>query len=275
MGIRARVLGFPRAQRLVAAIVLSSAVGLVGGCAELDKFSKEQLGTGIGALAGGLLGTQIGEGRGRLLATAIGTAAGAWIGNRIGAYLDEQDRQHATAAVQLATVTGSPQAWQNPETGVSGRAEVVGTKTTRQTVAVPVFKDRVQQVPPLELIGEPYRATSGANVRGGPGADYVIVGSLSRDETVMVAGKAEGEPWYMVSQGGAGSGFVNANLLTPAPTAVAAAETPAPAAAAVEVKTVAAAQTCRTVRQTVTLADGSTHEEDVTACQSPKGWEIA
>ena len=90
---------------------------------------------------------------------------------------------------------------------MSGRAEVVNAEPTRQSVAVPVLKDRVQQVPPLELIGEPYRATADANVRGGPGTDYVVVGNLSRSETVTVAGKVEGRPWYMISQGGAGSGL--------------------------------------------------------------------
>jgi hypothetical protein len=35
---------------------------------------------------------------------------------------------------------------------------------------------------------------------------------------VTVAGKVKGDAWYMISQGGAGSGFVSTNLLTRAPT---------------------------------------------------------
>jgi len=30
---------------------------------------------------------------------------------------------------------------------------------------------------------------------------------------------------------------------------------------------------CKTIRQSITLKDGSTHEEDVTACKGPNGWE--
>jgi uncharacterized protein YgiM (DUF1202 family) len=127
-------------------------------------------------------------------------------------------------------------------------------------------------VPPLDLIGETYRAKEGGNVRGGPGAEYASVGHLNKGETVTVAGKVKGEQWYMISQGGAGSGFVSTNLLTRAPTAVVAKEPVAPGA--VEKKTMQAERTCRTVKQTVTLADKSTREEEVTACQGPNGWEV-
>lgn len=132
----------------------------------------------------------------------------------------------------------------------------------------------MQQVPPLDLIGEPYRATGDANVRAGPAADYVTVGHLNKGETVMVAGKVKGQPWYMISQGGAGSGFVSANLLTRAPNAVAANEPAAPSTG-VEKKTVETDRTCRTVRQTVTFADKTTREEEVTACQGLNGWEVS
>lgn len=35
----------------------------------------------------------------------------------------------------------------------------------------------------------------------------------------------------------------------------------------------APARTCKTVKQTITLKDGSTFDEDVTACKGPNGWE--
>jgi surface antigen len=158
--------GSLRLKILAAALVLSVGMGLSAGCAELDQLSQEQIGTGLGALAGGvagaLVGTQFGSGTGQLIATLVGTVGGAWVGNRIGSYLDEQDRKRAAEAAQQATVTGQPQVWQNPDSGVSGKAEVVKTKTTQQKVAVPVLKDRVKEVPPLDLIGEPYRAKEGA-----------------------------------------------------------------------------------------------------------------
>ena len=141
--------GVSQTRRLAAAVALGSTLGLAAGCADLDKLKKQQLGTGVGAAAGGAIGSQIGSGRGKIIATVVGLAAGALIGNRIGAYLDEQDQRRAAEAARLATITGRPQTWQNPETGVSGRAEVVDTETTRQAVAVPILKARVQEVPPL------------------------------------------------------------------------------------------------------------------------------
>lgn len=48
-----------------------------------------------------------------------------------------------------------------------------------------------------------------------------------------------------------------------------------------EVKTVVASQNnsnssdkCRTIRQTVTLSDGTEHAENITACQGANGWEV-
>lgn len=254
-------------------VVLVAAMALSAGCADTGELNKEKIGTGFGALAGGLIGSRFGSGGGRLVAALVGTVAGAWLGNRFGSYLDERDRERAAKAMQQAAVTGRDQTWKNPDSGVSGKAEVLSTKTSRQAVKVPVLKGRVEQVPPLDLIGEPYKAKANASVRAGPASDYAVVDQLSAGQTVTVAGKVKGEPWYMISQGGAGSGFVSAKLLSPAPTVTAIVDKPVPQGE-IEQRTVDAGQTCRTVRQTVTLADGTTREEDVTACQGPNGWTV-
>lgn len=47
------------------------------------KDENRLVGTGIGAVVGGLLGNQIGDGDGRKLATVAGAAAGGYAGNRI------------------------------------------------------------------------------------------------------------------------------------------------------------------------------------------------
>jgi uncharacterized protein YgiM (DUF1202 family) len=112
-------------------------------------------------------------------------------------------------------------------------------------------------------------------VRGGPGTDYKRVGSLASRETVDVIGKVEGKSWYMIQQDGVGSGFVSSSALNRTSTAMA---STSPAASVptdqVETKTVTAAQECRTVNQTIILADGSEKTEDVTACRGPNGWEV-
>ena len=73
-----------------------------------------------------------------------------------------------------------------------------------------------------------------------------------------------------------GSGFVHADLLAPAPKMAVPppVQSTKPATGATATQTVAASRTCRTVKQTITLADGSEHEEEVRACQGPNGWEV-
>ncbi|MEM8785288.1 MAG: SH3 domain-containing protein, partial [Pseudomonadota bacterium] len=184
--------------------------------------SNQDLGTLIGGVTGAVIGSQIGGGtEERIAAGILGAAAGAWLGNEIGRRLDVRDQRRAQAAYQQAAVTGQNQTWTNPQTQTTGTAKVIGTqtKTTRQTV--PVLKDKVEEVPPLRMIGTQHVAKSTVNVRGGPGTDYKVVNKLNPNEAVTVVGQVEGKNWYMISQGGVGSGFVSANLLTPVATGAA------------------------------------------------------
>ena len=93
--------------RLVAATVL---IGLtVAGCE-----TREQSGTAIGAVAGGLIGSQFGGGPGERLAAGIaGAAIGGLIGNAIGRDLDAQDRQRAYAAERVVWVEGRRSEWRS------------------------------------------------------------------------------------------------------------------------------------------------------------------
>lgn len=142
---------------------------LLGGCVSV---SKQQAGTGAGALVGGLLGSQIGKGSGKTAATLVGVLAGGVAGNQIGKYLDDRDRQQAAAASQRAFDTGASQQWRNPSTGNSGTIQVV-------------------------------------------------------DQPVQVN--------------------------TPAHTS---------------------GRVCRTTKQTVNLANGTSRDDEVTACKGPNGWEV-
>lgn len=253
---------------------------LLAGCqgTELDKEDSMLLGAVAGSALGGVGGYFLGDALGGTVTTAAvtlaGAAAGAWLGAQLAAYLSEEDQEQAERSFQMAAATGEANSWENPESGVSGTTEVVNTETATQAVALPVLKDRVEQVPPLELIGEPYVATRSVNVRGGPGTGYKTVAQLEPGRTVMVAGKVQARDWYMISEGGAGSGFVGTTYLDKtARDATVAAMDGAPTQQ-VEEQVVTAEQTCRTVQQTITLADGSTHVEDVTACQTANGWQV-
>lgn len=241
------------------------------------NISSQDVCTGFGAIGGAVLGNIAGRQLGnsnlaKIAGTVGGAAAGGWISRSLCA-LNEEDREEAVSTVQTAAVTGKDGSWHSETTGASGSARVVETTTETQPVAIPVLKDRVEQVPPLDLIGEPYRATASVNVRGGPGTDYRTVGTLGADETVMVAGQVQGQDWYMISQDGAASGFVSTSLLRPAPpeTTVAASSEPLGEVETVSLET---ERTCRTINQSITLGDGTTSDEKVTACQGPNGWEV-
>ncbi len=84
--------------------------------------TKETVGTGVGALAGGLAGSQIGKGSGQLWATGAGVLLGGLLGNSIGASLDKADRAYAAQAQNSAynAPIGQTITWNNPQSGNSG-----------------------------------------------------------------------------------------------------------------------------------------------------------
>lgn len=73
-----------RSTFLIAAVVGAFALG---GCAHRSP-SNAQVGTGVGAVAGGLLGNAV---FGSTLGTVGGAAAGALIGNQVGQNSDHYD----------------------------------------------------------------------------------------------------------------------------------------------------------------------------------------
>jgi surface antigen len=86
---------------------------------------KETAGTLAGAGTGALVGAAVaGGGTGnRIAGAAIGGALGGLIGNRIGAALDDEDKERAYAAQMDALERGQPGApvsWRNPDSGRYG-----------------------------------------------------------------------------------------------------------------------------------------------------------
>lgn len=86
---------------------------------------KETGGTLVGAGTGALLGAAVaGGGTGsRIAGAAIGGVLGGLIGNRIGAALDDEDKQRAYAAQMDALErgqSGAPVSWRNPDSGRYG-----------------------------------------------------------------------------------------------------------------------------------------------------------
>jgi len=255
---------------LVASLTLTS-------CADNGSMSKAQVGAVVGSLTGAAVGAGVSHDKGK--GALVGALVGGLVGAGIGKALDEQDRKRLAASTQATIATGAPQSWSNPETGVSAKTQVKSTVAQQEQRQIPVLKGKVQQVPPLEFIGEDYTTLKAVNVRGGPGTDYEVVSKLPAGANTRVVGKVVNQPWYMVAENNVGSGFVSADLLKPAP--VPATAPAAPATPTIETPpgdvaqaTVAGTSTCRVVTQQVTLKDGKTSSEDVKACRGPNGWEI-
>lgn len=262
-----------RTGTLSAGVVIGSL--FVASCATTDGLSKEQLGIAIGAAAGAAVGAMVDDKDAR--GAIIGGIIGAIIGGAVGSALAERDRERLAQSTGETIVTGEDQEWTNPETGVSARTTVKETVVETREREIPVLKDRIQRMPPLEFIGAEYRTVANSRVRGGPGTDYVIVETLPAGTRTEVLGKVIDQDWFMISRDGVGNGFVAARLLEPVPPGGAPIpESPRPSASTDEVvlASVQTAETCRVVTQQVTTASGHSEARDIKACRGPEGWEI-
>lgn len=165
------------------------------------------------------------------------------------------------------------QSWRGERSGNRGTVRVAETERRAGRVRVAAYKDRVERMPPLDLINDTFEAVSRVNVRSGPGTDYRVVDTLEPGERVQVIGKVQNAGWYVIARNGVASGFVAAAYLRPAADAAPAtiASTPKPGAEVVEVQAV---QSCRIVEQVVKLADGRRIADKVKVCPGPNGWQV-
>lgn len=121
-------------KKILLTAVLISGIGLTG-CQTTNQWgTKQTLGTGVGAVAGGLAGSQIGGGSGRMWATGAGALLGALIGSEIGYSLDAADKMYMQQAQGRAysAPVGETVRWNNPDSGNSGTIVAVrdGTSTS-------------------------------------------------------------------------------------------------------------------------------------------------
>src|SRR6266704_5016395 len=110
--------------RLSAAALAALSIAACAGTPETGQGPRENTGTLVGAVAGGLIGSQFGGGTGERIAAGLaGAAIGGMIGNRIGAGMDDEDKQRAYAAQVQALESGRSGAavpWRNPDSGRYG-----------------------------------------------------------------------------------------------------------------------------------------------------------
>lgn len=110
--------------RLGVAAFLAIALSACAATPETGQGAKENTGTLVGALAGGLIGSQFGGSTGDHIAAGLaGAAIGGLIGNRIGAGMDEEDKRLAYQAQMQALESGrsgTAVPWRNPDSGHYG-----------------------------------------------------------------------------------------------------------------------------------------------------------
>jgi surface antigen len=109
-------------KKIILTLALVSTAALAGCNTTSGMGNKQLIGTGGGALLGGLAGSQIGGGSGRLWATGAGVLLGGLLGSEIGSSLDRADQAFAAQANQRAYTApiGETIRWNNPDSGNYG-----------------------------------------------------------------------------------------------------------------------------------------------------------
>lgn len=237
----------------------------------IKKVAKSPVAPIIGGIVAGVVTNKAFDNK--FIGVAVGVAVGAFIANNLKKDLNEEQQTRMTRSTTSTVVSGENTTW-NDDKGTSGEVRVVSTEETPEAVSIPVHKEKVSEVPPLDFIGETYVATSNSNVRGGPDTTYQKVAYLKKDSQINVVGKVKDSDWYFVSEGGIGIGFVFGKLIEPSASSIVG-DVPEPEnSEEVFEQKVADSRLCRVVEQTVKLADGTVKTEQLKACKGANGWEV-
>jgi len=203
----------------IPALFLASTVA-ISGCNTMSQqsslFSKENIGTALGASVGVLIGSQIGDGDGRRLAMLAGALAGGLLGKHIGASLDEQDRLALAQETQntlLSAKDGEAQQWRSSHSSASATITPVSTQTKTQSAGLK-RTSRLVNVDSLALINAPYEVTKGVNIRRGPSTSYERTGSLAAGTSFTALGRTDND-WIAVGRKGVAVGYIYAPLTRP------------------------------------------------------------
>lgn len=211
----------------------------------------------LGGLVGALAGSQISKNE-RALGAAIGAGIGAAIGNNIGCRMDRSARQDAEQAFERALETGRDQSWSDPQTGTSGRVEVVGRSDSAPPRAASSgrwrFAEGVAPARKVSNIGGAFTSTGRVNVRAAPNLDAQVVDRLRAGEQFWAAGSAAGD-WLAVEEDGRIQGYVSRSVVRPLDEG--------------------SSGDCRRVQQTITERGQPAQRETYEACRDSSGaWNL-
>jgi surface antigen len=277
------------------ASLLAVSIAASAGCAQLG-IDKEQAGTLIGGIAGVAIGATMGSGTGRAAAMLIAGGVGAYLGNRIGHMLDEKDQQalalHTQEVLsQPASAGGQPVTWKSDHSGAT--AQITQGKEYSQTKQVQIKRaPRIEAVPSMKLINEPYVSTSNLNVRSAPNKNGEKVGSLNSNTEFTAVGSTG--DWILVGRKGVTVGYVHKDYVTPKAQVVAKQKSPSinlddmdvaaskdtqafdlDSIQSLPTQTVSAEAACRPVTVSLKSANGQSEQEQNTFCKQANGtWEL-
>ncbi len=258
------------------ALLISTSLITLSACQSTSDSSNTNIGSEIGAVVGEVLATIAPTEKNKnKLFNLLGSVLGDSIGKNIERYLGEQEKIKMQDATVAALNSNSDKLWESDNSKISGAARVIQSNATQETRELKVLKSNIAKVPPLEIIGENYEATTASNMRGGPSTNYKKVGGVLEGEQLTVVGKVKGKNWYLVSHGGVGTGFIFANLLRPSdkrdPLNDVNNKIDNKKLSALDVET---ETVCREVSQEVILESGKTVKDTLKACKGPNGWEV-
>lgn len=195
--------------------------------------NKQSGGAAVGAVLGGLLGNQTSSKRSRGLSTVLGAAVGAAAGSYIGCRMQTSDQQRAEAAARRALDSGESTTWTNPETGASGRFDVVrddydygrdgrdrrDNRDRRDDRAVSLsgvrFAPGVEPFSSYVGAAGRYRANSRVNLRAAPSANARVIAQMEPGESVEALARVRAYPndWILAGHQGVAVGYVSEQVV--------------------------------------------------------------
>lgn len=167
----------------------------------------------VGGLVGALAGSQVSKHE-RGLGAVIGAGLGAAIGNNIGCRMDRKARLDAQAAFERALETGRAQSWSDPQTGSTGRIEVLGPSSSGGGSNYGGrwrYASGVAIATRVSSVGGAYVANGRINVRAAPSTTAPVVDRLQANEAFEVAGAVAGG-WLAVIEDGFVQGYVSRSV---------------------------------------------------------------
>lgn len=222
------------------------------------KGSANTSGAVIGGLVGALAGSQVSKNE-RGLGAVIGAGLGSAIGNNIGCRMDRKAQLDAQQAFQRALDTGKAQNWSDPQSGASGRIEVLGPASGNGAGATNYpgrwrYAQGVAVANRVSTVGGSYAASSRINMRAAPNTSAAVVDRLQADEPFDVAGAVAGG-WLAVIEDGFIQGYVSRSVVRPAGGG--------------------GGGDCRLVEQTVNERGQGSYRERFNACRDGSGsWRL-